>query len=100
MYYTISDQDEIIDGMEKEYVLRIKDLETELRPREKIIKNGSGALETYELLAIILNTGSKKEEVLSMSKRLLKESPKTGITVIAEQPKWSEEQALDALLDM
>lgn len=39
-------------------------------PREKLIKNGISSLSDYELLAIILNTGTKKENVLELSKRI------------------------------
>ena len=33
-------------------------------PREKLLKNGVSTLSDYELLAIVLNTGTKKENVL------------------------------------
>ena len=42
-------------------------------PREKLIDEGVDKLEDYELLAIILGSGSKKEDVFSLSKRLIKE---------------------------
>ena len=45
----------------------------ELLPREKMIKNGIKALEDYELLALLLDTGTKDESVFDLSKRLLKE---------------------------
>lgn len=44
-----------------------------LMPREKIIKLGVESLEDYELLAILLQTGNKKENVLQLSKRILTE---------------------------
>ena len=45
----------------------------ELLPREKMIKNGIKSLEDYELLALLLDTGTKDESVFDLSKRLLKE---------------------------
>jgi len=39
-------------------------------PRERLIKHGADVLANYELLAIILNTGTKEENVLELSKRI------------------------------
>ena len=63
----------ILDNIEKQYVLKLRDLPMEDRPREKLIKYGPASLSLTELIAIVLNAGTKKEEVLSMSRRLLKE---------------------------
>jgi DNA repair protein RadC len=51
--------------------MNIKQLPLEERPREKLIKNGPQAMTNSELLAIILRTGSKKENVLNISNKLL-----------------------------
>lgn len=73
--YTISDSHKFLDVSlpAKKYVLTIRDLPQEDKPREKFLKLGAGALSAQELLAIILNTGSKKEGILEMSGRVLKE---------------------------
>lgn len=42
-------------------------------PREKLEKYGVSVLKDEELLAILLKTGSKKEDVISLSKRVLEE---------------------------
>jgi len=60
-------------GPEKQYVLRVRDLPQEEKPREKLLKYGPAALSVAELLMIVLNPGTKKEGVLAMSRRLLKE---------------------------
>lgn len=60
--------------MKQSYKLTIKDLPSEERPRERLIKYGSKALSNSELLAIILRNGSKKENVIEMSNRILKEN--------------------------
>ncbi len=39
-------------------------------PREKLFNHGPQILSNYELIAIILNTGTKKENVLELSKRI------------------------------
>ena len=51
--------------------MRILDLNEEERPRERFKRLGEGALSTAELLAIILRTGSRKENVVSLSQRIL-----------------------------
>jgi len=48
-------------------------MQKEERPRERLIKNGASALSDSELLAIILRTGSKKENVINLSQRILGE---------------------------
>lgn len=58
---------------DKKYVLAVRDLPDWEKPREKLIKNGPAALNMAELLAIVLGTGTKREEVMSMSHRLLRE---------------------------
>lgn len=42
-------------------------------PREKIIEDGSSSLSDDELLAIMLSSGTKDENVFDMSKRLIKD---------------------------
>ncbi|RLD95640.1 MAG: hypothetical protein DRI93_02295 [Aquificota bacterium] len=56
-----------------QYVLRIKDLSTDEKPREKLINHGPGALRNYELLAIILSRGTRKEGVLEMAHRIMEQ---------------------------
>jgi DNA repair protein RadC len=51
--------------------MRIKDISTENRPRERLEKQGATALSDAELLAIILKIGNKQENVVDMSNRLL-----------------------------
>jgi len=62
-----------LDPKEKKYFLRINDLPHDERPREKLLKYGPGCLTVTELVAVLLTTGTKKEEVLEMSSRIIKE---------------------------
>ena len=71
--YAVRDHDLILDNQDRKYILKIRDLPFEEKPREKLLKHGPSALSTHELLAIVLNTGTKKEEVLAMSSRVVKE---------------------------
>jgi DNA repair protein RadC len=57
--------------MEIEYYPTIKELPEDDRPRERLQQLGPGALSTAELLAIILRTGMKDENVVRLSQRLL-----------------------------
>jgi DNA repair protein RadC len=57
----------------QEYKLKIKDFPIDERPRERLIKAGPKPLSDAELLAVILRTGNKKENVLELAKRLINE---------------------------
>ncbi len=54
--------------------LALKELPEDERPREKLRLRGPGALSTAELLAIILNTGTKGESVMALAQRIVAES--------------------------
>lgn len=62
-----------LDSGNKEYVLKIHDLPLESQPRERLVKQGASALSLQELMAVILNTGTKSEGVLEMSSRIIRE---------------------------
>lgn len=49
----------------------IKNFPEELRPRERLKKYGASALADYELLSIILGSGSVRQNVLDMSRDIL-----------------------------
>ncbi len=55
------------------YTLKINDLPLEDRPRERLIAQGPSVLTVQELVAVLLNTGTRKEPVLTMAARILKE---------------------------
>lgn len=50
----------------------IKNLEAIDKPREKLQKQGLSALKNYELMAILLGSGVKGKDVISLSKELIK----------------------------
>lgn len=50
---------------------RIKDLPENERPRERLFRYGPEALSNIELLAILLGCGSKKENIISLSSRII-----------------------------
>ena len=49
----------------------IKEIPNNERPRERFLKYPIESIQTFELLAIILRTGSKNESVIELSKKLL-----------------------------
>ncbi|MBI3177621.1 MAG: DNA repair protein RadC [Chloroflexi bacterium] len=53
------------------YTPRIGDMPTEDRPRERLAQSGAEALNTAELLAILLRTGLKGENAVRLAERLL-----------------------------
>ncbi len=53
--------------------MKIKDIPKEGRPRERFLKLGPESLSDAELFAILLRTGSKGENVIDMSNRLIAE---------------------------
>lgn len=55
----------------QEYKIRILDMQKEQRPRERLMKSGATALSDPELLAIILRTGSRQENVINLCQRIL-----------------------------
>ncbi len=72
-YYIAKSNEKILDNDSKRYVLRIRDLPPDKKPREKLLAHGPSALSISELLAVVLNVGTKKEGVLAMASRLIKE---------------------------
>jgi len=88
--YQIKPHDFIV-GLDKKYILRVKDMAEDEKPREKLIKEGVNALSSVELLAVVLGVGTKKEEVFSMASRLLREYGEKAI-IHEKDPKIIERE--------
>lgn len=71
--YTLADTDMVIGEGDTRYILRVRDLPIDDKPREKLLVVGPGELTHAELVAILLGVGTRKEEVLTMSHRILRE---------------------------
>lgn len=56
------------------YQPRIRDLPSGERPRERLREHGAKHLNTIELLAILLRTGSKDENVIALATRILSQA--------------------------
>ena len=51
---------------------KIKDIPQSERPREKLLEQGAPFLSDQELLAVILGRGTQKDDVLALSKKIIK----------------------------
>lgn len=72
--YTVQDRDLVFaDSAEPGYVLRLRDLPNDDKPRERMLKAGPSNLSVSELLAIVWGVGTQKEDVLAMARRTIKE---------------------------
>ncbi len=89
--YSLMDTDLFLDKSDRKYVLKVHDLPLESQPREKMVRQGPEALSLQELLAIILNVGSKSEGVLEMSSRIIREYGEKSILSEKNTEKLSTE---------
>ncbi|MFH1188392.1 MAG: DNA repair protein RadC [bacterium] len=71
--YIQGNDDLVLNVAKKQYFLKVRDLPDDEKPREKLTKYGIQTLTANELLAIVLGCGTRKEEVLVMSNRILHE---------------------------
>lgn len=74
--YAIRSADLLLDLPEtrdRKYVLKLRDLPPDQKPREKMLALGSSALSISELITVVIGTGTKKEDVRAMSDRILRE---------------------------
>lgn len=94
--YTLADTDLMLFSRNKtednrQYVLKIRDLPIEQKPREKLIAQGPKALSINELLAVVLTTGTRKEDVLAMSNRIIRGYGEKSLIAQIDPTKVSEE---------
>lgn len=61
----------------------IKDLPLSERPRERLLQTGAQQLSDQELLAVLLGRGTAKQDVLSLSRQLIKTIDQYGIELQA-----------------
>lgn len=71
--YSVKDHDLILGEATNEYVLRVKDMPEDDRPRERMLSNGPTDLSIAELVAVLWGVGNRNEDVLAMAQRTLHE---------------------------
>ena len=88
--YTVTDQDLIFTETGDQYVLRVRDMAEDERPRERMLRSGPGSLSVAELVAILWGVGNRKEDVLAMAKRTLQEYGERAITTELNPERLSQ----------
>jgi DNA repair protein RadC len=88
--YTMANRDLLL-GTTKRYVLKVRDLPAEDKPRERLLAHGPSALTPQELMAVLLSTGTTKEEVMHMSSRLIREYGGMSLLSNADPQRLAED---------
>ena len=58
--------------MDERYRFRVHEIPPALRPRERLLEAGAGALTSVELMALVLGSGTSREGVLRLAERVLR----------------------------
>lgn len=87
----MSNHDLVLGTSTKQYVLKVRDLPQEEKPREKLVAIGPAALSAKELMAVLLSTGTRKEEVFAMSERILNEYGERSLLSSTDAKQLSED---------
>lgn len=91
--YRLRGNDLILGEYIDQYILRVRDLPETEKPREKLLRLGARQLSVAELVAAILGVGTRKEEVLTMAQRIVREYGEKSIAAETNPQKMAE--ALD-----
>lgn len=65
--------------IEHGYVMHLRDMPQAERPRERLLEAGAKELLMTELVAVLWGVGTRKEDVLAMAQRTLKEYGETAV---------------------
>lgn len=76
------------------YHTTVREMPTDERPRERLLRYGPSTLQTAELLAIILRVGTSKENVIELSARLLRQYDGLGGLLAADMATLCDEHGL------
>lgn len=88
--YKFGENDLLLSEYSGDYVLKVKDLPHDQKPREKLTALGPKNLSVAELMAVLLGVGTKKEEVLNMAQRIIKEYGEKSIANETDPQKLAE----------
>ena len=77
--YRINHNALVLDNTERRYVIALRDLPDDEKPRERLLADGPRALSAAELLAVVFGNGTKKEGVLQMAARVMQDYGERGI---------------------
>ena len=90
-FYSIIPSGQILDKVSGQKIYKIHDLPAEDKPREKLWKYGPAVLSVRELLILVLNTGTKKEDVISMATRVLEEYGEKSLSSLKDVKTLSQD---------
>jgi DNA repair protein RadC len=91
--YQLIDHDRVM-AHDTRYILRVRDMPIDDKPREKLTKYGPSTLDMAELVAVLWGVGTRKEDVLAMSRRALKEYGERAILYETNPTKLAETLAI------
>lgn len=86
--------DELQSPVRAEYHATVRDLPHDERPRERLQKQGADSLSNADLLAIILRTGTQRDNVMEMAGKLLAKYGGLGGLMSASFHQLSDEYGL------
>ncbi|MEK9184116.1 MAG: DNA repair protein RadC [Patescibacteria group bacterium] len=89
--YILSENSLTLTESERTYTLTIRDLPNEEKPRERLLAVGPRGLSAPELLAVVLSSGTKKEEVLTMATRIMQDYGERSIMRQTSAKQLSED---------
>lgn len=88
--YRLHDEGVVMAEPDFSYVLRVRDLEADDKPREKMIAHGPKDLTMAELVAILMGVGTRREDVLTMAHRILKEYGERALLTETQPSRLAE----------
>lgn len=71
--YLFMESDMVLSEQNSPYILKVRDLADDDKPREKLISHGPQDMLLSELVAVLLGVGTRREEILSMARRIVQE---------------------------
>jgi len=82
------------DRPDVQYRVTVRDMPSDERPRERLLKYGAVTLQTAELLAIILRVGTQGENVIELAARLLRDHGGLGGLLTVDAALLSAEHGM------
>lgn len=79
---------------ERQYAYRLRDLPEAEKPREKLVAHGPETLSIVELVAVLLNVGTVKEDVLTMASRIIRDYGEKSFASLSDPIRISEEMGI------
>lgn len=71
--YRLRGHEVVLQVFGGQYDLRLRDLPDDERPREKLLAAGPQNLDLSELVAVLWGTGTRREDVMAMARRTIRE---------------------------